>query len=82
MLPTSTSVDCVYMSILYFHRKCVQTALKGEVAKQLSASEMSLLNWPLSLLNIDVLLDETLCNVAYRTVQKIIYYTTQGTTGE
>ena len=70
-----TSVDCAYMSILYFYRKCVQTALRGEVAKQLSASEMSLLNQQLSSLNIDVLLEETLCNVAYRTDQdNVLYY--------
>ena len=75
LLPTSTSVDYAYMSILYFHRKCIQTAVEGEVAKQLSASEISLLNQQLSSLNIDVLLDETLCNVVYRTVQDdVLYY--------
>ena len=60
--------------LIYFHRKCLQTAVKGEVAKQLSTSEMLLLNQQLSSLHIDELADETLCNVAYRTVQDNVLY--------
>lgn len=74
LLPMLTLVDCAYN---FTHRKCMQTALMGEVALRLSTSEM-LLNQQLSSLNLDVLSNEALCNVAYHMAQdNTLYYSSR-----